>query len=631
MLAEKGQRIYRFGDFELNECEAELRTKKGRVPVQEKPRLLLLALLENPQHIVTRDQLRRRMWESDTFVDYEQGINVAIKKLRDALGDSAEDPRFIETVAKRGYRFLAPVEVSDAEAVASAPQAVDLKPAAPVAAHDSWRLVLRGGIYVALAAAVLLAIGLWFFRSRAQYAHPIQIHSLAVLPLRNLSPETGQEYFADGITEELITKLAQSLPLRVISRTSIMRYRESKEPVTQIARELGVEAVVEGAVTRSGNRVVVTVQLIDATEDRHLWAQKYERDVGDLLSMEAELSKEIAGQVGSTLGDHSVVKATKSRAVDPQVYELCLLGRYHWNKRTAEGLAKSAEYYQQAIARDPNYAPAYAGLANAFALMPSYSGVAIGDTYAKATTAAHRALELDDTLADAHATLGLIGLNYGTWNPLQEEKEFHRALELNPNYASAHHWFAFYLRFADRSNEALAEIERARQLDPLSAVVNADEGFFLYGAYRFEEARSWLRRAIELAPDFGSPHSFLALVELESGDPSKAPKEAHLALMLDPGDPNVMAEAGYVLAVTGYAEEARKLLATVKDLVRRGSASPRCVASIQIGLGQRKEALDTLEEMAKLNFGAALRGVVQWHAFDQLKTDSRYPKLVSQP
>ena len=239
-----------------------------------------------------------------------------------------------------------------------------------------------------------------------------------MLPLRNLSPDPGQDFLADGVTEELITDLAQSLPLRVISRTSVMRYRETNQPLSQIARELGVEAIVEGAVARAGNRVTVTVQLIDATADRHLWALRYDRDVKDLLSVEAELSQEIANQVGGTLAAQHVAGTTRSRPVDPQVHELCLLGLYHWNRRTAADLASAADYYQQAISRDPNYAPAYAGLAAADALLPQYTSVGIEQSYTKATRAARQAMELDDTLAEAHTTLAFILLA----GPLETER-----------------------------------------------------------------------------------------------------------------------------------------------------------------------------------------------------------------
>jgi len=266
-----------------------------------------------------------------------------------------------------------------------------------------------------------------------------------------------------------------------------MRYRQTTEPITQIARELGVEAIVEGAVARSGNRVTVTVQLIDATEDRHLWARRYDRDVKDLLSVEAELSQQIARQVGSTLVAPRHVDTAMSRPVDPQVHELCLLGRYHWNKRTAADLAKAADYYQQAIKIDSHYAPAYAGLAAAYALLPQYASTEVAESYAKAGAAARQALELDDTLPEAHATLAFVVLVGPNWK--QSEGEFRRAIELNPSYATAHHWYSFYFVFSNRIDEALAEMEAARQLDPLSAIINADGGHLLYAARRYDQAR----------------------------------------------------------------------------------------------------------------------------------------------
>ena len=623
--------IYRFAEFELLSAEGELRIGDSSIRLQEKPLRLLMVLLENPQRLVTREQLRERMWDSDTFVDYELGINVAVMKVRDALGDSAENPRFIQTVAKKGYRFLVPVEVRSPElpalTVAASP-VVAADPPTAQATSNSAHSVRNPWLIAALAAVVLSAFGLWLFKVETKNPHAGQIHSLAVLPLRNLSPESGQDYFADGITEELITNLAQSLPLRVISRTSVMRYKQTSQPIDQIARELGVEAIVEGAVARSGDRVTVTVQLIDATEDRHLWARKYDRDLRDLLGMEAELSQEIASQVGSTIRAQHIIKTAKSRPIDSQVYELCLLGRFHWNKRTAADLAKSAEYYQRATDRDPNYAPAYAGLANAYALMPAYDSVSVQDSYVKAAAAARHALELDDTLAEAHATLGYIGNN---WVPdwTQAEAELRRALELNPNYATAHQWFAFYLVLSDRRTEALAEMELARQLDPLSVIINADQGELLYVARRYEEARVRLHQAIELEPDFGQPHQTLALIDLESGHKSDALKEARAALALDPNDPRTIGEAGYVLAAVGQTADARKLLATLNDMVLRGSAYPVYMALIHMGLGQRSEALDAIVENGNAKIGAGLKCLVLWHVFEELKTDPRYHKLVA--
>lgn len=620
-------RIYRFADFELRTAEGELRTGDTSIKLQEKPLLLLTVLLDHPQSLVTREQLRERMWASDTFVDYEQGINVAIKKIRDALGDSAENPRFIQTVAKKGYRFLLPVDVADVEdaSATSAPQPVSN------ALPERQSFDRRHWIFASLAAAGLLVLGLWIFEMQAKPHASAQIHSLAVLPLQNLSPDPGQGYFADGVTEELITDLAQSLPLRVISRTSVMRYKQTSEPMTQIARELGVDAVIEGAVARSGDRVAVTVQLIDANQDRHLWAQKYDRKIEDLLALEAELSQEIASQVGDTLISQHRLQGAKYRPADPQVYDLCLLGRYHWNKRTAVDLNKSIEYFEQATQRDPNYAPAYAGLADAYAILPSYDSVSLKDSFSRAAAAARHAIELDDTLAEAHTTLGFIDLQNFLSDSAQAEHEFRRAFQLNPNYATAHHWYSFYLLFSGRRDESLTEMEVARQLDPLSAIINADQGHLLYAAGRYEEAEIRLRQAIELAPDLGQPHETLALIDLAKEQSSDASGEARTGLKLDAENPRTLAETGYVLAATGHADDAKKLLVRLDEQIQRGSASSVFAAFIHIGLGQRGRALDILEEAADSNKGAGLLGLEQWPTiFDQLNGEPRYQKLMAE-
>jgi TolB-like protein/DNA-binding winged helix-turn-helix (wHTH) protein/tetratricopeptide (TPR) repeat protein len=623
-------RTYRFAQFELNFAEGELRGPNSRVRLQDKPLLLLSALLDQPQRLVTREQLRERMWDRRTVVDYEQGINVAIRKVRDALSDSAENPQFIETVTRKGYRFLLPVSVVsgslEAPAIVGSEPGVAANPAAPQPIGAAWPSVWRRGWFWAVASALLGALGLGLALILIRPRHAVTLHSLAVLPLQDLSPVPGQDYFADGITEELTTNLAQLLSLRVISRSSVMRYKHTVVPIRQIARELGVEAIVEGAVARSGDRVSVTVQLIDATEDRHLWAQTYDRHVADTMALEAELSQTIAAHVSGAL-NLKHVELIDSHAVDPQVHELYLMGRYHWNKRTEADLAKAEEYFQQAATRDPTYAPAYAGLADVYAIWPSYGSLASPDTYAKASAAAHHALALDDSLAEAHATLGYLGL-YGSSQWGQSEHEFRRALELNPNYASAHIWFAFYLLFSGRREEALAESERARQLDPLSASINAHEAHLLYAARHFEEAKARAQRAIELGPDLAEPHETLALIALESGQAAEALRQARAALAVEPHTVSVMGVTGYVLDRTGHAAEAQKLLATLQDLGRRGSSPPAFPAMIEIGLGQREQAVDTVSGMANIDPG--LQALAQWHAFDELNTNPRYQKLLTE-
>ncbi|MGA8088878.1 MAG: hypothetical protein WCA10_16490 [Terracidiphilus sp.] len=404
-----------------------------------------------------------------------------------------------------------------------------------------------------------------------------------------------------------------------------MQYKDSTKPVRQIARELQVDAIVEGAVARSGSRVTITVQLIDATQDRHIWARKYDRQAEDLLDIEAEVSREIANQIGGTLAARRIVRGSEIRAVDSETYELCLLGRFHWNKRTAADLAKSADYYQQAITRDPNYAPAYAGLANAYALMPSYDSVAMQATYAKGTAAARRAIDLDHRLAEPYATLGVIELNDGGWQ--RAGAELQHALELNPNLATAHQWLAYYLVFSGQINEAIAEMESARRLGPLSAVINADEGQLLYVARRYGEATIRLRQAIELAPDNGQAYETLALTDLETRDPTDAIKEAQDGLALSLTSPRTLGESGYVLARTGHAAEARGLLRTLNGMALHDSGRPVYLAMIYVGLNRPQQALKQLQLQAK-TFGG-LEGVWQWHAFDEQRHDPRYQELIT--
>src|SRR5579863_4420252 len=616
--------IYRFDQFELLSDEGELRTGSSCTRLQEKPLRLLTVLLENPQRLVTREQLRERMWESNTFVDYELGINVAVKKARDALGDSAENPRFIQTVAKRGYRFLAQVEVTyqevSAPAVSIPPSGAASPAALPEAAPVRGLAIHRRWIFALLAIVVLCSLGLWLFANRQQAP---RIHSLAVLPLRDLSPDSGQEYFADGITEELITNLAQTLPLRVISRTSVMRYKRTEKPISEIARELGVEAIVEGAVARSGNQVTVTVQLIDATEDRHLWAQTYHRDLGDLLGMEAELAQRIASQVGATLTSDHEIKFKKSRPIDPMVYELYMKGRYFWNKRTEEGVTKAAEFFQQAVELDTNYAPAYAGLADCYlfgqpaTLPPKVLAVKIKEL-------ATRALEIDDSLGEAHATLGLLSQNF-EWDWAKAEREYKRAIDLNPNYATAHHWYGEELKLTGRFEKAHEQMKLASDLDPLSLAIIRDTGNLYYAERRYDRAVEYFRKALEMDPNFVVAHVDLGLVYAQKGEFSTALAELQKARQQQEDRYQIPA-LGYVYAISGKRREAQKTLDDLKILSKRRYVFPTDYALIYVGLGDKDKAFEWLENA--YYEGGLLVGLKTDPRWDSLRTDSRFADLL---
>ena len=602
----------------------ELKTHSSRLQLQEKPFQLLLVLVENPQRIVTREELRERMWGSETFVDYDRGINVAVKKVRDALGDSAENPKFIETIAKKGYRFLLPVEVAGPHV--EGPQPI-LAANAPAVANVTSAPHRFGRTSVALSAmvagAVLAGLAVWFLKVQPQHRHPAQIHSLAVLPLRNLSPDPGQEYFAEGITEDLVTNLARSLPLRVISRTSVMRYEGTTEPITQIARELGVEAIVEGAVARSGDRVTVTVQLVNAKEDRHLWAHKYDRQVGDLLEIETELSQQIANQVGSSLGLQREVKVPRSGPVGAQVYDLLLKGRYFWNKRTDEGVMRAAEYFRQAIDADPNYAPAYVGLADCylFGQPPTAPPKVLA---AKAKEMIKKALQVDDDLGEAHATLGLLAENF-EWDWNEAEKEYKRAIELNPNYATAHQWYGGELCLRGNFDAALHELKLARDLDPLSLVIIKDTGDIYYVSHQYDRSIEYFRKTLEMDPNFVIAHINLAVVYAQQRQFSSALTELQKARQVE-DSPYALSELGYVYALAGETQQAQRVLSQLKIVSGQRYVFPTGFAMVYAGLGNKDKALEWLEKGYRE--GGLLTGLKVDPHWDNLRDDPRFNNLM---
>ena len=430
----------RFAVFEVDLRAGEL-TKRGlRIRLQEQPFQVLAMLLEKPGELVTREELRTKLW-SHTVVDFDHGINKAINKIREALGDSAENPRFVETVARRGYRFLADVTPIDPAAARQPGPAAE----GPVPPTDSDRVEIRDArippkrphrlhawISFAFGLALVLAASLfWILHSQSD--SPCKVCSLAVLPLESLSGDASQDYFADGMTDALITDLAQISALRVISRTSAMTYKHVRRLLPQIARELNVEAVVEGTVSRSGEHVRITVQLIHVPDERHLWAQSYDGNLRDTIAMQNTVARAIAEQIQVTLNSREEAALKKSKTLKPEAYEAYLKGRYFWNKRTGEGLNKAIDYFQHAIDTDPEYATAYSGLADSYALLGDweYGILPPQDAFPRAKAAATKALALDDNLSEAHTSLAFIQDLYD-WGWVSAETEYKRALALNP-------------------------------------------------------------------------------------------------------------------------------------------------------------------------------------------------------
>ena len=568
--------VVRFGTYEVSFQSGEVRKAGVRIRVQQQPLKLLEVLLERPGEVVSREELRSRVWPNESFGDFDQAVNIAIAKLRSALGDSAENPRYIETLPKRGYRFIADVSFVDPDGHIRRPESVSSDApgkepghqfeanglAVPAVTEPGPQLQgpglaappvtgpgpqLRGGgsavpakrrprptsrVIMALAVVLGLAIlSVLLFRSRGH--RPAAIRSLAVLPLENLSGDASQNYFSDGMTDELITDLAQISALRVISRTSVMVYKGARKPLPQIARELNVDAVVEGTVLRSGDQVRITAQLIDASTDKHLWSQSYQGELRDTLALQDRVARAIAEQIQINLTPREQAELKSVRVVNPEAYESYLKGRYFWNKRTADGLKVALAYFKQASEEDPKYAQAYSGLADTYALLGDwqYAVMTPKEANPQAKAAALKAVELDSALGEAHNSLAFV-LDGFDWDLDSGGKEFRRAIELNPGYATAHHWYSWHLALLGRYDEAIAEMKKAESLDPLSLIINADLAELLVLSHSYDESIRQSRKTIEMDPNFAMAHNQLAQAYLQQHMYKEAVVELQKAVQL---------------------------------------------------------------------------------------------------
>ena len=607
----------RFGVFELDLRGGELRKYGLRIKLQEQPFQVLVMLLEHAGEVVSREELQKKLWPADTFVDFDHGLNKAINKIREALGDSAGSPRFVETVARRGYRFLAEVKVADAIVahdagslsqslpMATVPSLPD--PAVKRATPNPYLPSLGMKISILVAVALMAVPAAWMLRFRNRPSPAIR--SLAVLPLDSLSGDASQDYFADGMTDELITDLGQISALRVISRTSVMRYKRVREPLPQIARELGVDAIVEGSVLRSDNRVRITAQLIEAPADKHLWAQSYEGDLLDTLALQNKVARAIADQVRINLTprEQSILKT--ARTVNPEAYEDYLKGRYFWNKRTGEGLKKATEYFNDAIEKDPTFGQAYAGLADSYALLGNgdFAVASPREAYPKAKAAATKALELDNSLGEAHTSLAFC-LGLFEWNWDAAEKEYLRAIALNPGYATAHQWYALQLSLLGRFDEAIAEMRKAESLDPLSLIISANMADVLFAAHRYDEAIQQSRKAIDMDPNFAISHYELGQALAQKKMYNAAIAELQKANELSGGDTTCITVLAYAYAASGRADEALKLLNELKSRPNHRFSYAAHEALIYASLDDKDQAMALLEKAYEDRFDAlALR------------------------
>jgi TolB-like protein/DNA-binding winged helix-turn-helix (wHTH) protein/Tfp pilus assembly protein PilF len=478
-----------FGIFKIDLKTSELRKAGIKQKLAPQPFQVLQALLERPGEVVTREQLRDLLWPDHTFVDYDLALKKAINRLREVLGDSADNPRFIETIPRQGYRFLPQV------------QAVDSSGPSPTAkARVRWKLA--AGLACAVAAALLLAFNVGKLRTRIfAYSRAPEIRSIAVLPLENLSNDPSQEYFSEGITDALTTDLAEIGSLRVISRTSAMQFKGSKKNLPQIGRDLNVDAIVEGTVSRAEGHVRITAQLIQASSDHHLWARSYERDLKDVLALQDEVARDIADEIRAKLTPEERTRLADARPVTPEAHEAYLRGRFLWNQRTEDQLFKAKEYFEQAIGKDPGYAAAYSGLADTyFYLSYGWGHIPPREGMPLATAAALKSIELDGSAAEGHASLGTVKFLYD-WDFPGAEQELSRAIALNPNYELGHHAYAVLLGAEHRYDESIAEARKAVEVDPLSVPANNILSSMLAAANRWDEAFAKDQKALELDPN----------------------------------------------------------------------------------------------------------------------------------
>jgi TolB-like protein/DNA-binding winged helix-turn-helix (wHTH) protein/Tfp pilus assembly protein PilF len=616
----------KFGVFEADLGAREL-TKLGKLlPLQEQPFLLLAMLLEKPGALVTREELRARLWPQ-TVVDFDHGLNKAISKIRDALGDSAENPRFVQTVARRGYRFLADVTVAGSGSVETAPVKIASVDSQTLDRPDTARaLPLRTVAWAAAGLAlVLLSVILVIWTRSTPSSSLLAIRSLAVLPLENLSGDASQDYFADGMTDELITHLAQISDLRVISRSSVMTYKGLRKPLAEIAHELDVQAIVEGSILRSDKRVRITAQLIRVPADEHIWAHSYEGDISDTLVLQSQVAQAIADQIRVTVNSQRHVALESAKAVNIEAYDSYLKGRYYWNKRTGEGLKEAIQYFKRSISIDPNDAEAYSGLADAYALAGDweYGILPPTEAFPLAKTAANEALALNGRLSEAHTSLAFVlDLYYWDWDTA--EKEYKLAINLNPNYAMAHHWYAWHLLVLGQNADGMLEMKKAESLDPLSLIIRSDVANALNASHRFEESIQQSTKTLALDPNFAIGHFHLgeALVQQHQYDAAIA--EFQRAIELSGHLAAFDANLAHAYAVSGRKAEALKIAKDMEIRSDLNQSANALIALIYVGLGDLDQAMIWLNKAydARFNPSILIRPV-----FDPLRSDARFREL----
>jgi TolB-like protein/DNA-binding winged helix-turn-helix (wHTH) protein/Tfp pilus assembly protein PilF len=653
----KVQDRVRFGeDFEVDLRAYELRGAGRTLKLERIPMEVLLFLMERHGQLVAREEIVKKIWGDGVFLDTDNSINGAIRKIRQVLKDNPEHPLFIQTVTGRGYRFIAPIVSDDTRQSQRVGGALQVLADSQVNADNSSgatltetpqnerpvgveiprtppttrRWLILGGV----ATLLLVSLAGWWLRARAPAkAAPAGRLMLAVLPFQNLTGDPAQEYFSDGLTEEMIAQLGNVDPQRmgVIARTSVMHYKNGQVEVGQIGRDLGVQYVLEGSVRREPGRVRVTAQLIQIKDQTHLWARQYDRELSGLLSVQDEIAREVADEISLTLGESKrnalspeMPAASASSPNATEAYDLYLKGQYSFNKRTPQSLRQAIQYFEQATEKDPRNARAYAGLADAYALAGGYSLRPQTEFMGKGRAAAVRAVEIDPSLPEAHTALALIVQNYD-WDWTTAEREFRRAIELNPNYATAHHWYAEHLMWRGRFDEALRESERARQLDPLSVIIAADNGVILYSSRQYDRSIEKFRTAREMEPSLPRAQFLIApyaekgmfaeaLADLEA-ERSRMDLRTYWVLQ------------AYINGRAGRRAEAQRALRAFQRLTRNQPVDAYLFVWAYLGTGDNDKVFAWLEK-GYAQHSNALIALKAYPYYDPLRGDPRFQDLL---
>jgi TolB-like protein/DNA-binding winged helix-turn-helix (wHTH) protein/tetratricopeptide (TPR) repeat protein len=628
--------MLRFGDFTLDKREHTL--KKSDQPVYLRPKSFetLAFILEHRGRLVSKDELLDRVWAGVVVTDGT--LTHCIEEIRRAIGDDPHHPQYIQTVPRVGYRFIAEVhdlhEGSSEEEIVEEQEFTALK----LKFRDDEEVDAGTERYVKALSAGLFAPGRWKPATWSIAASMIvlllvialvyyvpgtgegTISSLAVLPFENLSRDPEQDYFADGLTDALIAEIAKIGKLRVISRTSAMHYKNSRKSLGEIAGELQVDGIIEGSVLRSGQRVRITAALIATGGERHLWGESYELDQRDMVPLLGVIARTLAREIPIELTPDEQTRFSSSEPVDPATYELYLTGRYYWNKRTAEGLRRGIECFEKALARDPYYAPAYVGLADSYNMLGDYDLLSPQSTFPKARAAALQALAIDKTLGEAHASLAFSAMRFD-WDWSEVEKEYGRAIALDPNSSSAHHWYGLYLAMRGRFNEARAELHKAHELDPLALIITTNLAWVHYFAREYDQAIAVCGGALELDSTFVSAHVKLGWAYEQKRLYGEARAEFHTALNAQPDDPTLQLFLAHTFALEGARNDALASLQRVMEPSRYIYLSDYHVAAVYAALGDRIRSLKWLKKAYRERSG--------WVAW--LNVDPRFDGLRGEP